>query len=198
MIAAITQTCRDLPASPAVASHTPSDELLVGRIARGDRLAMRMLFARHQVRVFRFVLRVVRDETLAEDLVSDVFLDVWRQAGEFAARAAVSTWLLAIARYKAISALRRRTEVALDDNLAANIVDPSDGPEDTLQDKDRIETLHRCLAKLSPEHAQIIDLVYYHGKSVKEVAEVVGIPQPTVKTRMFYARKRLAGLVEAA
>ena len=92
-----------------------SDEVLIGRIASGDRLAMQVLFARHHVRVFRFVLRLVRDESRAEDLISEVFLDVWRQAGKFEGRSAVSTWLLAIARFKALSALRRRTDAELDE-----------------------------------------------------------------------------------
>src|SRR5438552_3448695 len=77
--------------SHAVTTETSSDEMLVKRIARGDKLAMRALFARHQVRAYRFVLRVVRNEMLAEDVVSDVFLDVWRQAGQFEGRATVST-----------------------------------------------------------------------------------------------------------
>ena len=78
-----------------------SDEVLIGRIANGDRLAMQVLYARHHVRVFRFVVRLVRDESTAEDLISEVFLDVWRQAGRFEGRSAVSTWVLAIARFKA-------------------------------------------------------------------------------------------------
>src|SRR5919109_1632549 len=100
-----------------------SDEVLIGRIAKGDRLAMQVLFSRHHVRVYRFVLRLVRNETLAEDLISEVFLDVWRQAGKFEARSAVSTWLLAIARYKALSALRRRPDEKLDEEAAAAIED---------------------------------------------------------------------------
>src|SRR5829696_8637856 len=105
-----------------------SDEILIGRIASGDRLAMQVLFARHHVRVYRFVLRLVRDESRAEDLISEVFLDVWRQAGRFEGRSAVSTWLLAIARFKALSTLRRRTDVGLDDETAEAIEDTSDNP----------------------------------------------------------------------
>ena len=86
------------------------DEVLIGRIANGDRLAMQVLYARYHVRVFRFVVRLVRDEVTAEDVISEVFLDVWRQADRFEGRATVSTWLLAIARFKAISALRRRRD----------------------------------------------------------------------------------------
>ena len=175
-----------------------SDEALIGRIASGDKVAMQVLFARHHVRVYRFVLRLVRDQTKAEDLISEVFLDVWRQAGKFEARSAVSTWLLAIARYKALSALRRRPDEELDDEAAAAIEDPGDDPETALEKKDKGEILRKCLTALSPEHREIIDLVYYHEKSVEEVAEIVGIPANTVKTRMFYARKRLSELLKAA
>jgi len=175
-----------------------SDEVLIGRIASGDRLAMQVLFARHHVRVYRFVLRLVRDETTAEDLISEVFLDVWRQAGRFEGRSAVSTWLLAIARFKALSALRRRPDEELDDATAEAIEDPSDDPEVALEKKDKSVLIRKCLQGLSAEHREIIDLVYYHEKSVEEVAEIVGIPENTVKTRMFYARKRLAELLKAA
>ena len=194
---AITRTGCASPAQ-AVARDTSSGETLIRRIAGGDQLAMRTLFARHRVAIYRWLLRIVHDETLAEDLLSEVFLDVWRQAASFEGRASVSTWLLAIARYKALSARRRRTDAELDDELASSLADPADDPELVLQKKNRAEVLRQSLARLSPEHGEVIDLVYYHGKSVKEVAEIVGISEATVKTRMFYARKKLAELVETA
>jgi RNA polymerase sigma-70 factor (ECF subfamily) len=175
-----------------------SDEALIGRIASGDRLAMQVLFARHHVRVYRFVLRLVRDEWKAEDLISEVFLDVWRQADRFEGRSTVSTWLLAIARFKALSALRRKPDEELDDESAAAIEDDADDPEMALAKKDRSAVIRKCLTGLSTEHREIIDLVYYHEKSVEEVAEIVGIPENTVKTRMFYARKKLAEMLKAA
>jgi RNA polymerase sigma-70 factor (ECF subfamily) len=82
------------------------------------------------------------------------------------------------------------------DDENADISDPADDPEVTLQGKHRAEILRRCLTQLTPEHREIIDLVYYHEKSVQEVAEIVGIPGNTVKTRMFYARKRLSELLQ--
>jgi RNA polymerase sigma-70 factor (ECF subfamily) len=173
-----------------------SDEALITRIAAGDRLAMQVLFTRHQVKVYRFVLRLVGNPTTAEDLISEVFLDVWRQAARFEARSAVSTWLLAIARFKALSALRRRPEQELDEDKAAAIEDTADDPEITAQKKDKSAALRKCLQALSPDHREIIDLVYYHEKSVEEVAEIVGIPEATVKTRMFYARKKLSELLK--
>src|SRR6266516_6511743 len=182
----------------AAAPETSSDEMLIRRIAGGDQLAMRTLFARHRVPLYRWLLRIWRDETLAEDLLSDVFLDVWRQAGSVRGDASVSTWLLAIARYKALSARRARADAELDARIASSIADPADNPEAALQKRSRSEVLKDSLARLSPEHGEVIDLVYYHGKSVKEVADIVGIGEATVKTRMFYARKKLADLVAAA
>ncbi len=180
------------------ANITSSDESLVTRIAGGDQLALRALSARHQVRLYRFLVRFVRDERLAEELLSDVFLEVWRQAAQFEARGTVSTWLLAIGRYKALTALRRRTEVTSDNEMAHTVADTADDPEISLQKKNLGNVLRKCVATLSPAQGQIIDLVYYHEKSISEVALIVGIPEATVKTRMFYARKRLAELVEAA
>jgi RNA polymerase sigma-70 factor (ECF subfamily) len=171
------------------------DEVLIGRIANGDRLAMQVLFARYHVRVFRFVVRLVRDETNAEDVISEVFLDVWRQAGRFEGRSTVATWLLAIARFKAISALRRRRDEELD--AAGAMEEPTDDPGMALEKKDKSAMIRKCLLGLSVEHREIIDLVYYHEKSVKEVAEIVRIPESTVKTRMFYARRRLAELLKS-
>jgi len=175
-----------------------SDEVLIGRIAAGDRVAMQVLYARHHVRVYRFVLRLVREETKAEDLISEVFLDVWRQASRFEGRSAVSTWLLAIARFKALSALRRRPDEELDEETAESIEDTADDPEVALAKKDRGAIIRKCLSGLSADHREIIDLVYYHEKSVEEVAQIVGIPENTVKTRMFYARKKLAELLKTA
>src|SRR5262249_29548227 len=116
--------------------QSTSDEVLIGRIANGDRLAMQVLYARYHVRVVRFVVRMVRDDSTAEDLISEVFLDVWRQAGRFEGRSAVSTWLLAIARFKALSALRRRPDEELDEETASAIEDPADDPGTALEKRD--------------------------------------------------------------
>jgi len=158
---------------------------------------MQVLFARHHVRVYRFVLRLVRNEATAEDLISEVFLDIWRQAGKFEGRSAVSTWMLSIARFKALSALRKRPEQELDDETAERIEDQADDPETALAKKDKGALLRECLTALSAEHREIVDLVYYHEKSVEEAAGIVGIPEATVKTRMFYARKKLSELLKA-
>ena len=75
------------------------------------------------------------------------------------------------------------------------VEDTADTPEETVLKEDRTAQLRRCLAQMSREHREVIDLVYYHEKSVEEVAEIIRLPKNTVKTRMFYARKRLAQLL---
>jgi len=181
------------PKWATAAYENSSDKTLIRRIAAGDQSAMRALFARYRVRVYRWLLRLVDDESLAEDLLSEVFLDLWRHAASFEARLSLSTWLLAIARHKALSARRRRTDAELDEATVSTV---PDDPKVTLHKKSRAEALRQSLLQLSPDHREVIDLAYYHGKSVKEIAEIVSISEATVKTRMFYARRKLAELVE--
>jgi RNA polymerase sigma-70 factor (ECF subfamily) len=171
------------------------DDALIARIAGGDRLAMQVLYSRHHVRIYRFLVRMVRNEATAEDLTSDVFLELWRQAARFEGRSAVTTWMLGIARFKALSVLRQHGAQELDDDIANAIKDEGDDPEIAVAKQDKGAALRDCLTKLSAEHREIVDLVYYHDKSVEQVAQIVGIPEATVKTRMFYARKKLSELL---
>src|SRR5262249_38772559 len=97
---------------------------------------------------------------------------------------------------QALSARRRRSEAELDEKIEATVADPADDPEVALQEKNRDELLRRALTRLSREHREVVDLVYYHEKSVDEVAQILGVPPGTVKTRMFYDRKKLAELVD--
>jgi RNA polymerase sigma-70 factor (ECF subfamily) len=179
------------------ADKETSDETLVGLIGKGDKHAMQVLFGRHNVRVFRFLMRFVDSEATAQDLASEVFIEVWRNAGQFEARSQASTWLLSIARNKALSTLRRRSTDELDEDVIEFIEDPSDDPEVAMQKTERSEILRDCLKLLSPAHREIIDLVYYHARTIEDVAEIVGVPPNTVKTRMFYARKRIGELLAA-
>ena len=181
-----------------LAAQATSDEMLIESIAEGSKPAMHILYARHRVRVYRFILRMIRDTTTAEDLVSQVFLDVWRTAGQFEGRSQVSTWLLSIARFKALTALRQRRHEDIDQENVREIADDADTPETSLDRSNVSAILRACIDKLSPAHREIINLVYYHEKSVEEAGEIIGIPQSTVKTRMFYARKQLAELLKGA
>ena len=175
-----------------------SDEMLLKRVAEGDKAAMHIMFARHRLRVFRFIQGRVRNAVIADDLVSQVFLDVWRSANRFEGRARVSTWLLSIARFKALSALRERSHETIDQDDLAGIVDAADTPDVALDRKETNAILRECIDRLSPAHREIIDLVYYHEQSVAEASVIVGIPVATVKSRMFFARKYLARMLVSA
>jgi RNA polymerase sigma-70 factor (ECF subfamily) len=181
-----------------IAAQATTDEMLLQSIADGGRPAMHILYARHHGRVYRFILRMVRDVAMAEDLASQVFLDVWRTARQFEGRSQVSTWLLSIARFKALTALRQRRHEDIDQDDVLEIADDADTPEASLDRSTTSAILRACVARLSPAHREIINLVYYHEKSVEEVGVIIGIPQSTVKTRMFYARRQLAAMLRCA
>ena len=171
-----------------------SDLEVVKRIADGDKRALETLYARHSNRTFKFLFRITADRAAAEDLAHDVFLEVWRGASRFEARSSVATWILSIARYKALDARRKRRSFTEHDLPART--EPT--PEMTAMESSTGNYMRDCLTKLSAEHREIIDLVYYHEKSVKEAGEMLGIPENTVKTRMFYARKKLKEMLLAA
>jgi RNA polymerase sigma-70 factor (ECF subfamily) len=189
----------DLSAAPALRkSPTLSfDAIAMRRIADGDRSAMEQLYLRHRVGIFRFIMRLVVNPAVADDIVSEVFLEVWRRAGTYKGHSAVSTWLLGIARLKTLSAIRRQPSELL--TPAHELIeDSADDPEIAAEKSETRAILRKCLAELSSDHREIIDLVYYHGRKISEVAEILGISEGTVKTRMFYARKNLAELLDAA
>ena len=175
-----------------------SDRDLVARVAGGDRAAVRLLFVRHHARVYRFVARQTGSESMADDIASEVFLELWKQAPAFEGRSEVSTWLLGIARFKALSALRKRKEVWIDDDDAAAVPDTADTPEVAVMKEDKATALRGMVNALPEEHRTVIDLAYYHAKSVSEIADILSIPAATVKTRMFYARKKLGEALQAA
>jgi RNA polymerase sigma-70 factor (ECF subfamily) len=177
-----------------------SDETLIERISRRDEAALQILRRRHQGRVSSFIHRFLHDQSQIEDLVSDTFFAAWQQASHFESRSSVATWLLAIARYKALSARQRRSipTEAMDDIVTASVADPTAGPDDEYEQKDAARYLRRCLAALPVEQAMLIELVYYRDKSVKEAALLAKIPENTVKSRMYLARKKLSAMLAAA
>jgi RNA polymerase sigma-70 factor, ECF subfamily len=175
-----------------------TDEMLMKGIADGDKAAMHVMYERYRTRVFRFVHRMVSNPTIVEDIVSHVFLDLWRCAGNFEQRARVSTWLFSIARFKALTVLSERVHESINQDEVLSVADAADSPEAALGHKQTNGILRACLNELSPAHREIIELFYYRDKSVVEVSRIAGIPLATVKSRMFYARKQLAQILLAA
>jgi RNA polymerase sigma-70 factor, ECF subfamily len=106
--------------------------------------------------------------------------------------------MLSIAHHRAISSLRKRREESWNEGAACALPDAADDPEVAAQKRDAGAILRRCLDALSPEHKGVVDLVYYHEMSISEAAAVLQIPENTVKTRLFHARKRLSELLRQA
>jgi RNA polymerase sigma-70 factor (ECF subfamily) len=170
-----------------------SDRELIAKIAAGNRLAMQVLYARHHTRIFRLLLRLAGDAGLAEGLLADVFLSAWRHAPRFDGSSTVSTWLVAIARRKADTVLQRSAQCG---EPRPSIGNPRPERLAALRAGHRGEKLRTCLARLPREHREIIDLVYYHGKSLPEVAGITGMSHDRVRARMLHARRQLSQLLE--
>jgi RNA polymerase sigma-70 factor (ECF subfamily) len=181
------------------------DAPLVARCLRGDEVAWEALVKLHTRRVYAICLRFTGRAEQAQDLTQEVFLRVFRNVKSFDVESGCfRVWLTSLTRNLLIDHYRRTRKEKVVDSIEDRVTEleatgtPASRPEDRVAGRKAGELLQAGLEKLSPEHREIIDLVYYHEKSVEEVAEIVGIPENTVKTRMFYARKKLAELLEAA
>jgi len=194
-----TDTClpvRETQSAVANGRARTSDEALIASVARGDQAALRALFSRHYSRIFRFALRFVKDHEDAKSVVNDTFLIAWQQAPQFEGRSQVATWLLSIARYRALGIVkaRRSNHEPLEDH-AAELVDSTERVDDRMQREDSNRYLRRCLATLPREQAQLIELHYFRGVSLKDAVTLTGVPINTIKTRMFLARRKLARMM---
>src|SRR5690606_1241504 len=137
--------------------------------------AVRLLFMRHHVRVYRFAVRQTSSALPAQAITNEVFLELSKQAAGFEGRSSVSTSRPGIARFKALSARRKRREEQIDDDTAAAIPDTADTPEVAAMRQDKGAALRGFIDALPQEHRIVIDLAYYHGQSVSEISEVLGI-----------------------
>ena len=176
---------------------TPDGRLLEG-IAKGDRVAFTQFYERHNRALFAFLVKLVRERELAEEVLSETMLEIWRQAGRFEGKSSVTTWLFSIGHHKAVSRLRKKREVALDEEAAAKIEDQGPRPDNVAADRNMSRLLQDMMERLSLDHREILQLAYFQEFSVQEIAEVLDLPENTVKTRMFYARQKLKGMLEAA
>jgi len=159
---------------------------------------MQVLFSRHRVRVFRFLLRYIRDEASAEDVLADVFLDVWRQAGRFEGRSSVSTWVLSMARFKALSRVRQRSDAPLDEDYAAGIATKPTTRKSTSPSATRARRCEIAWRNCRSIIARSSTSSITTRNRSRRVAQIVGIPAATVKTRLFYARQKLSEILKAA
>ena len=180
--------------SAAERPECESDILLISRVSGGDRPAFEALYRRYRVRLERFLANLVRHPQLAEEVLDDTLLVVWERAAGFKGESKLSTWIFAIAYRKAMKALRRY-DAPVEDHDAENRASPDDGPEQAFGQTRLRDLLREAMTELSPEHRGVIELTYFNDLSYREIAEIMGCPVDTVKTRMFYARLKLRALL---
>ena len=175
-----------------------SDEALLEAVAQSDEPALAELYDRFGRISYGLALRVLRDPTLAEDAVQDAFLQVWRSADRFEpGRAKVSTWVLTFVHRRAVDLVRReerrRTEPV---ESAPEPVQP--GADEDVEDRSRRQIVQEALRRLPKEQRQAIELAYYGGLTQTELAERLGQPLGTIKSRMFTGLRQLRGLLDEA
>jgi RNA polymerase sigma-70 factor (ECF subfamily) len=176
-------------------AHDVRDAELVRRIGEGERLAFEALYRDYFVRLGRFLHRLLGRSPAVDEVINDTMYVVWHRARQFSAGSRVSTWIFGIAYRKALKALARSGEPAeFDAELHGAAAASTD--QLILQAEWR-RVLERALAQLTPEQRAVIELTYYHGCPYREIAEIVGCPVETVKTRMFYARRRLRDVLNS-
>jgi RNA polymerase sigma-70 factor, ECF subfamily len=173
----------------------PNDELaLLRRVAAKDRKAFEALYHLYYRRLFGYLLKLTRRVDLVEEVLNDVMLAVWKGAASFDGRSRVSTWIFGIAYHKALKVLARRPEEPDDERERPEPLDTEE-PESLAARRELAGVLGRALGALSPEQRAVVELTYYYGLAYQEIAEIVGCPVNTVKTRMFHARRRLRDLL---
>ena len=174
--------------------EAPEDFALLDRVARGDMSAFESLFHRYCPRLRRFLGRRARRPQLVEEILNDTMFVIWRKAGTFDARSKASTWILGIALRRALKAAERSDRAfKLDSQEVPTPVET--GPEEHFSRTELRAHLDSALRRLSPEHRAVVEMTYFEGRSCREIATIVGCPVDTVKTRMFYARRRLKALL---
>jgi RNA polymerase sigma-70 factor (ECF subfamily) len=172
-----------------------TDEEVLARIARGDESALAEAYDRFGRVAYGLAYRMLRDAALAEDAVQDAFLAVWRTAVSFdPSRGKASTWILTVVHRRAVDVVRRedrRRTQPLDDAPAAS----GESTDETAAIRAQRRAVQTALAQLPPDQREALELAYYGGLSQSELAERLGVPLGTVKSRMFAALSKLRDLL---
>src|SRR6185503_6497266 len=157
----------------------------VRKIALGDRGAFEELFQSYKRRLMGYAYRMTGDASRAEELVSDILVEVWKNASRFQERSSVSTWIFGIAHHKVVDEIRRRAGQGEAVDVAEDLRDPAQSPESSVIEQDRNARLRGLMLRLTPEHREVLDLTIFQERSLEETAAIQDCPVNTVKTRMF-------------
>jgi len=167
------------------------DRELLGQVAHGSQPALEALYRRHEHRLFRYLTGLLgTDTSRAGEVTCETFYEVWQQAGRFRGDSTVATWIFGIARHKALTVLRRTRRTEGEEALAHTAADVED-PLERLSGEQAATRVRQALEALSPDHREVLELACYQDFSYPQIAELLGCPVNTVKTRAFYARRHL-------
>jgi RNA polymerase sigma-70 factor (ECF subfamily) len=189
-------TTISMSANSAAFTRPDADHQLVRQVAARDERAFDELYRSYSAAVYGYLLHLVNEPAVAEDLLQEVFLAAWQGADRFRAEARVKTWLLRIAHHQAVSWLRRRRPAVALDDLAEAVAD--DTAEEALAYAWRADEIRAALERLSANHRAVIELTFMHDLSYTEIAEIMDCPIGTVKSRMSYALRHLDRVLAAA
>jgi RNA polymerase sigma-70 factor (ECF subfamily) len=183
--------------SDAVKPDPERDRRMLAAVARGDRAAFEALYAAYQPRIYGYLFRMLGRADVADELASDVMVEVWKQAGRFKGESKVSTWMFGIARFKALTAIRQRRTDTVPVEDAGPLVDPAESPDRAVERHRLRAGILRAMSGLSHDHREVVELTFFQGLSYPEIADLIGCPVNTVKTRMFHARRQLGAHLSA-
>lgn len=171
---------------------------LLERVAGKDESALRELHDVYAKRIYLFAMSRLRDEEAAQTVMIDTLFEVWKKPEGFRGESRFSTWLLGIAKYKVLSTLRANSRDQHEDidDYAERIEDPDANIESDMQAAENSRFLRECIDALNDAQRECVQLVYFDGLALGEIAELQGVPAGTVKTRLFHARKNLTTCVQ--
>jgi len=161
---------------------------LLEEIVKGEEEAFKQLYTMTHKKVFHYLVRLLGNQHIVEDILSQTYVEVWKTAEKFRGESRVITWIIGIARNLAMNELRRNKapEIELNEEIASQ---PSQFTD--CAGSQRTEILRDALNKLSSNHREVLDLVFLQGMHYDEIAQVMHVPVNTVKTRVFYAKERI-------
>lgn len=168
---------------------------LLARIAAQDKAAFEALYRRLEKPVFRFVTLKLNDPHQAADVLHEVFMEIWRNAGRFEGRSAAKSWIFGIAYRKAIDVFRKTAKLDVTDDLPEQIDESPDGEACAMAAEQSVH-VRACLDELSLPHRQAVELAFYEDLGYREISDITDVPENTVKTRIFHAKKLLMRCLE--
>jgi RNA polymerase sigma-70 factor (ECF subfamily) len=171
-----------------------SDWALIQQIAARDEDAFSELYARYSTAIYTYLIHMIYDRVVAEDLLQDVFISVWKAAGGFRGQSSVKTWIYRIAHHQTVSWLRKHRR-AVEQSLSEMRGQAGD-PEAIFEQGAKRKALSEALSKLSMDHREVIELAFYHELSYREIADVLKCPVGTVKSRMSYAKRQITRFLD--